>query len=469
MLHLVRLGSRAMLRKRAKVALSEAAHLNSTASVAAPITTICPSAATSPTKAVGATHATISNANANDTNSETATEHSATNDIPSTVATALLPKSVLHQCKNFLCFNKPFDVRMNGEFDITVEKMTRSYIASTLGMGSASIHCVHRLDYATSGILCVALNKKAAQVASKVFELRLASKKYTALVYGHINVNDVPFSKIHKDLPPLPLTLAECRRAVPPCRTVHCFYGHHRRSTKEKMARAEVLSRVEKVLLSTRSFKEFQIACKTDDLVSTTDPASPALIKSSAKKAKAEYEATIRRRYIEGNRLQNTTWCTDPDTGTQKKCPVMCIDVGIAQPEDRRAFRMLVPKDVPATADKGTFSPKWRAARTLMRVQALGFYKGRPVTRVLLEPRSGRRHQLRLHMAFLNHPIVGDVTYCADTPYKSCAEKEERMMLHALSLHLPFKDAPGFDHSGDMVAELRCATDDPFRDLVKDS
>ena len=241
-----------MLRQSAKVSLSEAAHFSSTTSVATPITTICPSAATSATNAVGATHVTISNANANDTNSETATEHSATSLAHSVVATALPLKSVLHQCKNFLCFNKPFDVRMNGDFVITVEKMTRSYVASTLGMGTASIHCVHRLDYATSGILCVALNKKAARVASKVFELRLASKKYTALVYGHIQVNDVPLSKIQKELPPLPLTLAECRRAVPPCRTVHCFYGHHRRSTKEKMARAEALSRVEKVLLSTR-------------------------------------------------------------------------------------------------------------------------------------------------------------------------------------------------------------------------
>ena len=35
-------------------------------------------------------------------------------------------------------------------------------------------------------------------------------------------------------------------------------------------------------------------------------------------------------------------------------------------------------------------------------------------TKVLLQPRTGRRHQLRVHMAITGHPILGDVAY-ADT------------------------------------------------------
>ena len=49
-------------------------------------------------------------------------------------------------------------------------------------------------------------------------------------------------------------------------------------------------------------------------------------------------------------------------------------------------------------------------------------------TRVALEPITGRSHQLRLHMASLGHPIVGDVLYdAAPAP---------RVHLHARSLRL---------------------------------
>lgn len=40
-----------------------------------------------------------------------------------------------------------------------------------------------------------------------------------------------------------------------------------------------------------------------------------------------------------------------------------------------------------------------------------GYYQGKPVTKVLMKPISGRRHQLRIHSRCLGHPIVGDFTY----------------------------------------------------------
>lgn len=45
---------------------------------------------------------------------------------------------------------------------------------------------VHRLDYPTSGIMCIALNKKAARAASSAFETQKVQKFYLALVHGHI-------------------------------------------------------------------------------------------------------------------------------------------------------------------------------------------------------------------------------------------------------------------------------------------
>ncbi|KAK9703126.1 hypothetical protein K7432_010880 [Basidiobolus ranarum] len=52
-------------------------------------------------------------------------------------------------------------------------------------------YLVHQLDYATSGILCFALNKPAARDVSKLFDRRLTKKTYLALVQGHWDDNSV--------------------------------------------------------------------------------------------------------------------------------------------------------------------------------------------------------------------------------------------------------------------------------------
>lgn len=56
-------------------------------------------------------------------------------------------------------------------------------------------------------------------------------------------------------------------------------------------------------------------------------------------------------------------------------------------------------------------------------------------TRVRLTPRTGRSHQLRVHMAELGHPILGDPFY-AEGP----ARAHPRLMLHAEALRLRHPD-----------------------------
>ena len=48
-------------------------------------------------------------------------------------------------------------------------------------------HFVHRLDYSTSGLILLALNKKAASIASEAFSSRKTKKYYIALVRGHVS------------------------------------------------------------------------------------------------------------------------------------------------------------------------------------------------------------------------------------------------------------------------------------------
>jgi tRNA pseudouridine32 synthase/23S rRNA pseudouridine746 synthase len=53
-------------------------------------------------------------------------------------------------------------------------------------------------------------------------------------------------------------------------------------------------------------------------------------------------------------------------------------------------------------------------------------------TRVVLEPVTGRSHQLRVHMKAIGHPILGDALYAPN----HIAAKSMRLLLHASQLEL---------------------------------
>ena len=68
----------------------------------------------------------------------------------------------------------------------------------------------------------------------------------------------------------------------------------------------------------------------------------------------------------------------------------------------------------------------------LTRYTVLERDAARGTTRVMLEPVTGRSHQLRVHLLALGHPIVGDALYA---PPEALA-KAPRLLLHAQSLQL---------------------------------
>ncbi|MFV0332487.1 MAG: RluA family pseudouridine synthase [Tropicimonas sp.] len=72
-----------------------------------------------------------------------------------------------------------------------------------------------------------------------------------------------------------------------------------------------------------------------------------------------------------------------------------------------------------------------KSARTVWRVLA----REARATRVELMPETGRSHQLRVHMAELGHPILGDPLYAP-----AQARAAPRLMLHAESLTLRHPD-----------------------------
>ena len=60
------------------------------------------------------------------------------------------------------------------------------------------------------------------------------------------------------------------------------------------------------------------------------------------------------------------------------------------------------------------------------------FDRSAPFTRLELEPLTGRSHQLRVHMAALGHPILGDALYAPPT----VLARSSRLLLHACALSL---------------------------------
>ena len=73
-----------------------------------------------------------------------------------------------------------------------------------------------------------------------------------------------------------------------------------------------------------------------------------------------------------------------------------------------------------------------REAITLYRVKE----RFKNATLVEVEIKTGRTHQIRVHMAHIGHPVLGDRTYGGGRAVKLNAEQFPRQMLHAESLSL---------------------------------
>ncbi|MDB5730303.1 MAG: pseudouridine synthase, partial [Variovorax sp.] len=109
------------------------------------------------------------------------------------------------------------------------------------------------------------------------------------------------------------------------------------------------------------------------------------------------------------------------------------IDAPIAADWPRRPLRIVDAAGQPSLT-------RWRVLRRL---------PGRDASRLLLEPVTGRTHQLRVHLASIGHPILGDALY-GDATAQAGAP---RLLLHATLLELAhpasgerlrFASAPAF-------------------------
>lgn len=121
---------------------------------------------------------------------------------------------------------------------------------------------------------------------------------------------------------------------------------------------------------------------------------------------------------VQGCVAQTAAGAGDPSANqSEESSPWHTIALPIAADWERRPLRV-----IDATLGKPSVT-RWRA----VQVDALA-----ATTRVELQPVTGRTHQLRVHMAALGHPILGDALYANAAAHA----RAPRLLLHAA--HIAF-------------------------------
>lgn len=111
---------------------------------------------------------------------------------------------------------------------------------------------------------------------------------------------------------------------------------------------------------------------------------------------------------------------------------------GVPRPEKDKISTWLV-KEKTAQGDKMRVCPHGTPGAD----HAVSYYRlvesaGRNLSWLEMEPYTGRTHQLRVHAAYLNHPILGDDKYFfADENWQFPGGMQNRLHLHARSIRLP--------------------------------
>jgi tRNA pseudouridine32 synthase/23S rRNA pseudouridine746 synthase len=109
--------------------------------------------------------------------------------------------SILLQDEQLLLINKPSGLlSLSGK-----NPLNKDSVHFRLVQDFPSASLIHRLDFGTSGVMVVALNKTVTAQISKQFQDGNVNKTYTAMLYGHLQQNsgliDLPIAKDTENFP----------------------------------------------------------------------------------------------------------------------------------------------------------------------------------------------------------------------------------------------------------------------------
>lgn len=100
--------------------------------------------------------------------------------------------------------------------------------------------------------------------------------------------------------------------------------------------------------------------------------------------------------------------------------------------------------------------PGGKKAKTHYKVQEY-FKKGKQIFTLLdVSPKTGRTHQIRVHLKYLKHPIVADELYAGRKTARDDRKWCPRLFLHAFSLGFTHPETKRrVEHEADIPQELR--------------
>ncbi len=367
---------------------------------------------------------------------------------------------ILQQNDDYLVINKPHDVRMDGDFNVTVEKMLKKWVPNIIKVNE-TMKWVHQLDYATSGVLCIALNRESASLASVCFSNRETNKQYLAILQGHINTKIYPLRNeriIHsyKASDIIPFKKFKKAESNDTWQYDVMITGLTQDFELFQNLLSDLSNKTETIPASDAACgKEGNAVCGNEVLLKELRLRSFDDFKNNFKLRKKLRKLLKQYGIINTNRPSSTRLpdnnVTDQavDSSTTDGPKVMdIIPIDVFTSNEDYIYRLKDDKIIITIPIKENFDDfrcyaslhhsddGSRPCETEMEILEYGYYCNEPVTKVLFTPITGRRHQLRIHSMCLGHPIVGDGTY---NPSTTCNDAY-RMMLHAWKLHVPVKN-----------------------------
>ncbi|MFK7759102.1 MAG: RluA family pseudouridine synthase [Phycisphaerales bacterium] len=116
------------------------------------------------------------------------------------------PVPVIHHDPAFVVINKPAGLLSVPGISEDKQDCVRSRVLEQFPDATGPLTC-HRLDLSTSGLMILALDPKTHKNLSKQFEDRVISKRYLALVEGHLHISEASTinAPIRKDMDVRPL------------------------------------------------------------------------------------------------------------------------------------------------------------------------------------------------------------------------------------------------------------------------
>ena len=373
-----------------------------------------------------------------------------------------IPNLVLYLSTNFLVIDKPPDLRMNGQFDATVEKVIQNLMETKL---INEFKWIHQLDFATSGVLCIGLNNEAGRLGSLAFENRVVYKEYLAIVHGHIQIDRFPRLESHPKFPcakvlykpdlceVAPLETWQGRYMLNSLEQFYNVFQHFLKTTELNIDQKNIAIMNELASCTYDNFIHNRKLRKTlrkflksvnihiDVGESNSDVGNLAVEADLAMPTKMTHNNSEHPIHSTSTQFTYSTsippriyryakdyspvpaHMEDPQCRTQSQTYVYernstdnlvpHLDISSTTststlPEDKIIINLPIaeiPENFKMKIGISEDEITGKDCETHVEILEYGYYNGYPVTKVLLHPITGRRHQLRLHCQAMGHPI----------------------------------------------------------------